>query len=86
LRAVHDLLSHVWFGHEFDQDGEYSAWLAEDRLCYMGLARWALAAELHGENSVQWALGTEPDHKAVLLDPALVQASRTPGLADAGAH
>jgi hypothetical protein len=76
VRAVHDLLSHVWLGHEFDQDGEFSAWLAEDRL-YTGLARWALATELHAENSVQWALALDPDHKAVLLDRELLHASRT---------
>ncbi len=78
LRAVHDIVSHGWLGHEFDADGEYSAWLAEDRL-YTGLARWALATELHGEHSVQWTTESPADHKAVLLDPALLRASRTGG-------
>ena len=78
LRAVHDIVSHGWLGHEFDADGEYSAWLAEDRL-YTGLARWALATELHGEHSVQWTTESPADHKAVLLDPSLLRASRTGG-------
>jgi hypothetical protein len=76
LRAVHDIVSHGWLGHEFDADGEFSAWLTEDRL-YAGLARWALATELHGEHSVLWTSGTIADHKAVLLDRALLRASRT---------
>jgi hypothetical protein len=76
LRAVHDIISHSWLGHSFDADGEYSAWLTEDRI-YHGLARWALATELHGEHSVQWTTGDLADHKAVLLDRALLRASRT---------
>ena len=76
LRAVHDIVSHGWLGHDFDADGEYSAWLCEDRM-YTGLARRALATELHGEHSVLWTSGTLADHKAVLLHPALVGASRT---------
>jgi hypothetical protein len=67
---VHDIVSHGWLGHEFDADGEFSAWLAEDRM-YTGLARWALATELHGD-------------KAVLLDRALLHSSRQEGLAAAG--
>jgi hypothetical protein len=77
LRSVHDIISHGWLGHEFDADGELSAWLAEDRM-YTGLARWALATELHGEHSVQWTTDGLADHKAVLLDRALLRASRPP--------
>ena len=80
LRAVHDIVSHGWLGHEFDADGEFSAWLAERRL-YTGLARWALATELHGEHSVQWTTESPADHKAVLLDPSLLRASRDGGSA-----
>jgi len=75
FRAVHDIVSHGWLRHDFSADGELSAWLAEDCL-YTGLARWALATELHGEHSVLWTSGTLADHKAVLLDPALLRASR----------
>ena len=56
FRAVHDIISHGWLRHTFDRNGEFSAWLAEDRL-YTGLARWALATELHGEHSVMWTTG-----------------------------
>ena len=75
FRAVHDIVSHGWLRHDFSADGEFSAWLAEDGL-YTGLARWALATELHAEHSVLWTSGTLADHKAVLLDPALLRASR----------
>ena len=73
---MHDIVSHGWIGHAFDADGEYSAWLTEDRM-YAGLARWALATDLHGEHSVVWTTKDIADHKAVLLDPALLRASRT---------
>jgi hypothetical protein len=76
LRAVHDIVSHGWLGLDFDADGEYSAWLVEDQL-YTGRARWALATELHGEHSVQWTTNDLADHKAALLDSALLRASRT---------
>jgi hypothetical protein len=75
LRAVHDIVSHGWRRHDFDRDGEFAAWLNEDRM-YTGLARWALATELHGEHSVRWTSGVVADHKAVLLDPELINGSR----------
>jgi hypothetical protein len=75
FRAVHDIVSHGWLGHTFDRDGEFSAWLAEDHF-YTGLARWALATELHGGHSVRWTTGEPADHKAILLDPTLLSASR----------
>jgi hypothetical protein len=71
LRAVHDLVGHVATGYGFDQDGEYSAWLVQRNL-YTGYARWAAATELHGEVSALWATGQFAEHKAVLLDPALL--------------
>ena len=77
LRAVHDIVSHGWLRHDFDRHGEFAAWLAEDQM-YTGLARWALATELHGEHSVRWTSGTIADHKSVLLDPRLIDASRLP--------
>jgi hypothetical protein len=43
---------------------------------YTGLARWALATELHAEHSVLWTTGTLAEHKATLLPPNLVRASR----------
>jgi hypothetical protein len=75
LRAVHDIVSHGWCRYGFDRHGEFSAWLTEDRL-YTGLARWALATELHGEHSVRWTTGNVADHKATLLEPRLLDASR----------
>ena len=78
FRAVHDIVSHGWWRNGFDRQGEFSAWLAEDRM-YGGLARWALATELHGEHSTRWTTGDLADHKAVLLDPGLLEASRMRG-------
>jgi hypothetical protein len=75
LRAVHDIVSHGWRGYAFDRNGEFAAWLLEDRM-YTGLARWALATELHGEHSVLWTSGGLADHKAMLLDPQVLKASR----------
>jgi hypothetical protein len=75
FRAVHDIVSHGRCRHGFDRHGEFAAWLIEDRM-YTGLARWALATELHGEHSVRWTTGDLADHKAILLDPTLLEASR----------
>jgi hypothetical protein len=85
FRAVHDLVGHVGLGFGFGRDGEYAAWLSQDRL-YRGLARWALATELHGEHSVLWVTGQLAEHKAALLDPDLLRRAsrgrvRVPGLA-----
>jgi hypothetical protein len=77
FRAVHDIVSHASLGFGFDRHGEYSAWLAE-RSMYSGLARWALATELHGEHSVLWTTGTIADHKATLLPLDVLRASATP--------
>jgi len=77
FRAVHDIVSHGRLRFGFDRHGEFAAWLAEDRM-YTGLARWALATELHAEHSVRWTSGSVADHKAVLLDRRLIDASRVP--------
>jgi hypothetical protein len=74
LRAVHDIISHAGGGYGFDRDGEFSAWLTEDRL-YSGLARWALATELHAQHSVLWTTGSLAEHKATLLPLDLLAAS-----------
>ncbi len=71
FRVVHDLVGHVATGYGFDQDSEYSAWLVQRRT-YHGLARWAAATELHGENSVVSTTHQFADHKAILLDPELL--------------
>jgi hypothetical protein len=71
FRAVHDLVGHVAFGYRFDQDGEYHAWRAQCTM-FSGLARWALATELHGENSVLCATGQMAEHRAILLPPDLL--------------
>lgn len=80
FRAVHDIVSHAWCGYGFDRDGEFSAWLREDRM-YKGLARWALATELHAEHSVRWTTGELAEHKATLLAASVLSASRRCGLA-----
>jgi hypothetical protein len=59
----------------FDPDGEFGAWLAQERL-YGGLARWALATELHAEHSVLWTTGALAEHKAILIDPSLLNRVR----------
>lgn len=81
LRAVHDIVSHARSGFGFDRDGEFSAWLTEDRM-YHGLARWALATELHAEHSVRWTTGNVAEHKATLLPPGILRASRRRALLD----
>jgi hypothetical protein len=74
FRAVHDLVGHVAFGYGFDQEGEYLAWRAQCPM-FSGLARWALATELHGENSVLCETGQMAEHKALLLPPDLLRRS-----------
>jgi hypothetical protein len=76
FRAVHDIVGHVGPCLGFDRDGEFAAWLAQERL-YDGLARWALATELHAEHSVRWTTGTLSDHKATLLDRELLNKVRS---------
>jgi hypothetical protein len=78
FRAVHDILGHARPGLGFDRDGEYTSWLVQNRQ-YRGLARWALATELHGEHSVRWTSGEIAEHKATLLARGLLRrASRAP--------
>jgi hypothetical protein len=81
FRAVHDIVGHVDPCLGFDRDGEFAAWLTQEQL-YYGLARWALATELHAEHSVRWTTGTLADHKATLIDRDLLNrvrnASTTP--------
>ena len=83
MRAVHDIVSHAGCGFEFDRDGEYSAWRYEHRM-YTGLARWALATELHAEHSVLWTTGSPAVHKAMLLPPRLLAASLNATVAAVG--
>jgi hypothetical protein len=75
FRAVHDIVGHVWPRLGFDRDGEYGAWLGQERF-FRGLARWALATELHGKHSVLWTTGVVAEHKAILLDADLLRRSR----------
>jgi hypothetical protein len=74
FRAVHDLLGHVLPRFGFDRDGEFAAWLAQDRH-HHGLARWALATELHAQHSVLWSTGELADPKALLIDTRVLRAS-----------
>jgi hypothetical protein len=82
FRAVHDIVGHVVPCLGFDRNGEFAAWLTQERL-YDGLARLALATELHAEHSVRWTTGTLSDHKATLLDWELLNKVRsvTPAVA-----
>jgi hypothetical protein len=74
FRALHDLVGHVLPGYGFDRNGEYSAWRAQHRH-YRGLARWALATELHAHHSVRWTTGELAEAKALLLDPQVLRTS-----------
>jgi hypothetical protein len=76
FRAVHDIVGHVGPCLGFDRDGEFAAWLTQERL-YDGLARWALATEVHAEHSVRWTTGTLSDHKATLIDRDLLSKVRS---------
>jgi hypothetical protein len=75
FRAVHDIVGHVGPCLGFDRNGEFAAWLIQEQL-YDGLARWALATELHAEHSVRWTTGTLSDHKATLIDRDLLNRVR----------
>ncbi|HET6910471.1 MAG TPA: hypothetical protein VFH54_14120 [Mycobacteriales bacterium] len=75
FRAVHDLVGHVQNGFGFDRNGEYAAWLAQDGR-HSGLARLALATELHAEHSVLWSTGMPADHKAILIAPIVLNRAR----------
>ena len=70
FRAVHDILGHARLGLGFDRDGEFAAWLSQERR-HSPLARRALATELHGQHSVRWTTGEVAAPKAVLLDSGL---------------
>jgi hypothetical protein len=74
FRALHDLVGHVLPAFGFDRDGEFSAWCLQHRH-YRGLARWALATELHVHHSVRWTSGELADPKAMLVDRRLLRAS-----------
>lgn len=75
FRALHDLLGHVGPGFGFDRDGEFAAWIEQDRR-YRVLARAALATELHGQHSVRWSTGELAEPKALLIDRRLLRASK----------
>jgi hypothetical protein len=75
FRAVHDALGHARTRRGFDRDGEYAAWLRQERF-HSPLARRALASELHGQHSVRWTTGEIARPKAVLLDASLLQRAR----------
>jgi hypothetical protein len=75
FRAVHDLVGHVRPGHGFDRHVEFAAWLAQDPL-YRGLARRALATELHAEHSVLWTTGNLAEHKATLIATHVILRAR----------
>jgi hypothetical protein len=78
LGAVHDLLGHVLPAAGFDRRGEFVAWRSQES-AYRGLARWALATELIGKQSVLWTTGSFAEHKALLIDPMLLDQVRRAG-------
>jgi hypothetical protein len=75
FRAVHDISGHAMLNVGFDRQGEFETWLHQDRY-YKGLARLALATELHGRNSVLCTTGDFAEPKAILLDRRLLARSR----------
>jgi hypothetical protein len=76
FRAVHDLVGHVHLvGHGFDRHREFAAWLARDSL-YRGLARRALATELHAEHTVLWSTGTLAEHEATPIATHIILRAR----------
>jgi hypothetical protein len=83
FRAVHDILGHVRLGCGCDPDGEYTAWRFQERQC-RGLARWALATELHAEHSVLCTTGQLAEHKPILLSRALLARARRGGTSPKG--
>jgi hypothetical protein len=74
FRALHDLVGHVLPEHGFDRVGELLAWARQHEV-HRGLARWALATELHAQHSVRWTTGELAELKATLLEPRLLRAS-----------
>jgi hypothetical protein len=82
VRAVHDIVSHGWLRYSFDRHGEFSAWHVEDRI-YSGLARWALATELHAQHSVLRTSGQFAEPRATLLHPELLLQSKVNSMTDA---
>ncbi|MCW2530120.1 MAG: hypothetical protein JWM76_4980 [Pseudonocardiales bacterium] len=75
LRAVHDLVGHVWTGFGFGLYDEFAAWRLQDSV-HTGVARLALATELLAINSARSVIGRPPPQKAVLLDVNLVARAR----------
>jgi hypothetical protein len=79
FRAVHDILGHARLGAGFDRHGEYATWLFQERF-HTRLARQALATDLHAKHSACWTTGEPPHHKAILVEPQLLQQSRRSGV------
>ena len=77
LRAVHDILGHARLRLGFDRNGEFAAWLSQERL-HSPLARRALATELHGQHSVRWTTGEVAAPKAILFDPGMLHRAHQP--------
>jgi hypothetical protein len=75
FRAVHDVIGHARTGLGFELGDELEAWRIQDRL-HGGLARLALATELLAINSARSIIGEAPEHKAMLLDAALLDRAR----------
>jgi hypothetical protein len=78
FRAIHDLIGHAKTGFGFDLLDEIAAWRTQDRR-HGRLARRALATELLAVNSAIAIVGEAPDHKAMLLEPHLLQRARAHG-------
>jgi len=78
FRAVHDVVGHAQLRLGFDRDGEFAAWLEQERM-HSSPAGSALAGELHGQHSVRWTTGGIAEPKAILLEPSLLRRARQAG-------
>ena len=75
FRAVHDIVSHAWFGYGFDRDGEFSASARRGQDVHRP-GSVGSRTELHAEHSVRWTTRTLAEHKATLLAPRILRASQ----------
>jgi hypothetical protein len=72
FRAIHDLIGHAQTGFGFEVQEEIAAWRIQERRHGSDLAQRALATEILAVNCVISIVGDTPEHKAMLLEPALV--------------
>lgn len=76
FRAIHDLVGHARTGLGFEIQEEIAAWRIQDHRHHSGLAQRALATEILAVNCVISMAGDTPEHKAMLLEPTLLNRAR----------